>query len=126
QEMGGSLHDVARHLQRNKAYRELFSEAYPGSKKPVIDTFEIMNALASYVRSLTAFDSRFDQYMRGDTTALNKDEIRGFNLFMGKAKCASCHFMPLFNGITPPKYIVNDAEVIGVPSSLNDTAIDPD
>src|SRR5699024_10797950 len=53
-------------------------------------------------------------------------EIKGFNLFMGKAKCATCHFMPLFNGTTPPKYIASEAEVIGVPKSQTDSVIDPD
>jgi cytochrome c peroxidase len=45
---------------------------------------------------------------------------------MGKAKCGTCHYMPLFNGTLPPKYFASDAEVIGVPASPADTAIDPD
>jgi len=125
-EMGSSLQEVVRRLRKNKAYRKLFSAAFPAKKETGIDTFEVMNAIASYVRSLTELNSRFDQYMQGDQTALTPGEINGFNLFMGKAKCATCHFMPLFNGITPPKYIVSDAEVIGVPASLTDTVIDPD
>ena len=35
--------------------------------------------------------------MRGDDLALDGDEIAGFNLYRGKAKCATCHYMPLFN-----------------------------
>lgn len=125
-EMGGSLQDAVSRLRQNKAYRKLFSVAFPENKKTVIEASEVMNVLASYVRSLTKLNSRFDQYMRGDRTALTREEIKGFNLFMGKARCATCHFMPLFNGITPPKYMVSDAEVIGVPASLTDTVIDPD
>lgn len=125
-EMGSSLQDIVQRISQNKTYRKLFSEAFPEKKQAGIDSFKVMNALASYVRSLTKFNSRFDQYMRGDTTALNEQEIKGFNLFMGKAKCATCHFMPLFNGMTPPKYIASQAEVIGVPASLKDTVIDPD
>ena len=45
---------------------------------------------------------------------------------MGKAKCATCHFIPLFNGVTPPKYIVSESEVLGVPVSLADSTLDPD
>lgn len=126
EEMDGSLKNIIKYLSRNKTYRKLFSKAFPEKKSATIDSAEVLNAIASYVRSLTKFNSRFDQYMRGDSTALTGQEVKGFNLFMGKAKCATCHFMPLFNGITPPKYIVSDAEVIGVPSSLADTAIDPD
>src|SRR5690606_30168855 len=84
---------------------------------------QLTNSLASFVRSLSRLNSRFDQYMRGQQNALNAQEIRGFNLFMGKAKCATCHFMPLFNGITPPKYIQSETEVIGVPKSLTDSTL---
>ncbi len=53
-------------------------------------------ALSCYIRSLTSFDSRFDKYMRGDKTQLNAEEKSGFNVFMGKAKCGICYFMPRF------------------------------
>lgn len=125
-EMGGSLQQAVGRIQQKKVYRDLFSDAFPENKTNVIDTFELMNAIASYVRSLTRLNSRFDQYMRGNKTALSEEEISGFNLFMGKAKCATCHYMPLFNGIIPPKYITSDAEVIGVPASLENRTIDSD
>src|SRR5690606_18134453 len=63
---------------------------------------------------------------QGEEEAMTNDEIDGFNLFMGKAKCATCHFVPLFNGTTPPKYMESETEVIGVPLSINDSIIDPD
>jgi cytochrome c peroxidase len=37
---------------------------------------------------------------------------------MGKAKCGTCHFMPLFNGLVPPNFNETDSEVLGVPASL--------
>jgi cytochrome c peroxidase len=125
-EMGGSLQEIVTHLQHNETYKELFSIAYPENTQNTIDTFEVMNAIASYVRSLTSFNSRFDEYMRGDKSALKPAEVAGFNLFMGKARCATCHYMPLFNGMRPPKYVVSDAEIIGVPATVNDSIIDPD
>jgi len=76
-----------------------------------------MNALGSYVRSLVFLNSRFDQYMRGNKAALTAEEVNGFNLFMGKAKCGTCHYMPLFNGNFPPRFVKTDAEVIGVPAT---------
>jgi cytochrome c peroxidase len=54
--------------------------------------------------------------MRGDSTQLNKAEQNGFNLFTGKAKCATCHFMPLLNGLVPPDFNETESEVLGVPS----------
>lgn len=73
-------------------------------------------AVAAYVRSLEALDSRFDRAIRGNTTAIDASERRGFNLFMGKAACGTCHFAPLFGGTMPPKYLESEPEVIGVPS----------
>jgi cytochrome c peroxidase len=125
-EMDGSLKDIVHRLRKKKAYRKLFSKAFPGKNDTAIDSSNVLNALASYVRSLTKLNSRFDQYMRGDSNALTPQEVKGFNLFMGKAKCATCHFMPLFNGVTPPDFTVSEAEVIGVPKSLADSVIDYD
>jgi cytochrome c peroxidase len=125
-EMDGSLKDIVSHLRKKKTYRKLFSKAFPAKNRAPIDSSNVLNAIASYVRSLTKLNSRFDQYMRGDSSALTPEEIKGFNLFMGKAKCATCHFMPLFNGVTPPDFTESEAEVIGVPKSLTDSVIDPD
>lgn len=35
---------------------------------------------------------------------MNQEELQDFNLFMGKAKCATCHFMPLLNGTAGPAF----------------------
>jgi cytochrome c peroxidase len=54
--------------------------------------------------------------MRGERDALDPAAKRGFNLFMGKAGCAACHFPPAFNGTVPPLYRESEAEVLGVPA----------
>jgi len=125
-EMHGDMQAATSKLWHNSNYRKLFSLTYPQRGRAAIDTFEVMNALASYVRSLTALNSRFDAYMQGDSKALNGDEIIGFNLFMGKARCGTCHYLPLFNGALPPRYMQMEAEVIGVPQKRNGKHIDPD
>jgi cytochrome c peroxidase len=104
----------------------LFAKAFPGKAENTISADEVTNALASYIRSLVKLNSRFDEYMRGNEGTLSKQELKGFNLFMGKAKCATCHFVPLFNGVTPPKYVSSETEVLGVPISLVDSTLDPD
>ena len=85
-------------------------------------------ALAAYVRSLVAMDSRFDRAVRGEASVLTSQERDGFNLFMGKARCATCHFAPVFNGATPPTLVESEPEVIGVPAKLvkHGAVIDPD
>jgi cytochrome c peroxidase len=91
---------------------EQFKLAYPNNS--TISTFELKNAIASYVRSLMPFSSKFDNYFKSDSS-LTSNEINGFNLFTGKAKCGTCHFVPLFNGTIPPWYTTSESEVIGVP-----------
>ena len=125
-EMHGSLAGAAKRLWQNKTYRQLFTAAYAAKNRTAIDTLEVKNALGSYVRSLTALNSRFDAYMRGNKLAMNRDEVNGFNLFMGKAKCGTCHYMPLFNGTLPPRFIKMESEVIGVPQSAKAHVIDDD
>ncbi|MCX8079620.1 MAG: c-type cytochrome [Bacteroidia bacterium] len=61
--------------------------------------------------------SFFDECMEGKAD-LNEDQKKGFNLFMGKARCATCHFLPQFNGVKPP-YISSEFEVLGTPDKLN-------
>lgn len=111
-EMHGSVVDIARLVGSDKDYQQLFTKAFPrlDSIRPVY----VQNALAAFVRSLSPFNSAFDKYMRGDAHALTDNQVKGFNLFMGKARCGTCHFMPLFNGTVPPDYQRTESEVLGV------------
>ena len=74
---------------------------------------EVVIALAAFVRQLNPRNSRFDQYIQGMNNTFNPKEINGFNLFMGKAQCGTCHFAPLFNGLVPPLYNLSELEVLG-------------
>ncbi|MEO6177722.1 MAG: cytochrome c peroxidase [Flavobacterium circumlabens] len=123
-EMHGSLKNIHAQVLLDAAYIKLFKKAYPKTAKP--EAWQIQNAIASYVRSLNAFDSRFDDYMRGQENKLTDQEIEGMNLFMGKAKCATCHFTPLFNGTVPPNYAKTEHEVIGTPKDASGKALSPD
>jgi len=123
-EMHGSLKDIHSQILLDGDYTKLFKKAYPKSEKA--EPWQIQNAIASYVRSLNAFDSKFDTYMRGDKNSLTGEEIQGMNVFMGKAKCATCHFTPLFNGTVPPNYSKTEHEVIGTPNEASGKTISPD
>lgn len=125
-EMHGNLEKARRKLQADPVYLAMFRKAFP-KMSDSIQPLQIQNALGSYERSLLSFDSRFDKYMRGDYKQMNAQEIKGFNLFMGKAKCGACHFVPVFNGTVPPNFIKTESEVLGVPASTAKNAkIDPD
>jgi cytochrome c peroxidase len=55
-------------------------------------------------------------------------ERRGMTVFLGRAKCGTCHLMPLFSGLTPPFYRMTESEIIGVPATadLDHPKLDPD
>ena len=76
------------------------------------DRESVLDALGAFERTLLASDSRFDQWLRGDSQALNSEELEGYRLFKS-AGCVSCHqgvniganlfertdvFQPLFPG----------------------------
>ncbi|MDQ1165040.1 cytochrome-c peroxidase [Flavobacterium sp. SORGH_AS_0622] len=123
-EMHGSMDNIHAKILLDQEYIKLFKKAYPKTSKP--EAWQIQNVIASYVRSLNSFDSRFDEYMRGNENSLNNQEIEGMNLFMGKAKCATCHFTPLFNGTVPPSYSKTEHEVIGTPNEASGKTLSPD
>lgn len=125
EEMHGSLKEISHKLSADKKYVELFKKAFPDQNGNIQER-HISNALASFERSLISLNSRLDFYLRGDKSMLNASEMRGFNLFAGKAKCATCHFMPLFNGTVPPNFTNTESEVIGVPASPQNKSIDKD
>jgi len=112
-EMHGHMEASALKLMKSAAYRALFKNAFG---QDTITKRNMQTALASYIRSLSGLNARFDRYMRGDKSSLTPNEVTGFNLFMGKAKCGTCHFMPLFNGTVPPLYRETESEVLGVPA----------
>jgi cytochrome c peroxidase len=116
EEMSGSLKASIPILTNDSTYNKMFAIAY-AEQKEKINSYTISNALGSYIRSLVSFNSKFDLHMRGPQNILTSNEKQGFNLFMGKAKCGTCHFMPLFNGVIPPDFTDTESEVLGVPKT---------
>lgn len=121
-EMHGSLPDAVAALRKQPESQRLFGEAYADG----VTESNLKNAIASYIRSLSSLDSRLDRYFRGSGNTLTIEEKSGFNLFMGKAKCATCHFFPLFNGTVPPAYLETESEVLGTPATAEGKTVDPD
>ncbi|WP_052273297.1 cytochrome-c peroxidase [Flavihumibacter solisilvae] len=124
-EIHGNMDSAARKMSKDPEYSKLFAAAFPGWRDS-ISTRQVQVALASFIRSLNPFRSAFDLYLNGDTTQLSASQQRGFDLFAGKAKCATCHFVPLFNGTVPPAFAVSEGEVLGVMDKPGSANIDPD
>ncbi|MFM8738591.1 MAG: cytochrome-c peroxidase, partial [Cytophagales bacterium] len=120
-----SPEESRKRIMKREQLVRLFEKAYPNKKE--FTAYEVRNAIAAYVRSLMPFESKIDNFFNG-TAALTESEVNGFNLFAGKAKCATCHFIPLYNGTIPPWYNNTESEVIGVPQKIEweNAVVDPD
>ena len=114
-EMHSNFDDVIKRLNASNEYKKMFSAAFPGVEKEGIQRRHVKIAIASYERTLMGLNSRFDQYVRGDKSKLTKQEIAGFNVYMDKAKCGTCHYAPLFSAALPPYFEYTDHRSIGVP-----------
>lgn len=58
---------------------------------------EVTTAIAAFEETLVTPNSRFDQWLDGDKTALTKDELEGYRLFK-ESGCVACHNGPNFGG----------------------------
>ncbi len=114
-EFNMSMDSVVQRVLKNENYKKLIANLYDNKRV----NFNIRHAIASYIRTLNTFNSKFDRNIRGEEETLTVDEQKGFNLFAGKAMCATCHFAPVFNGTVPPNYNDTELEFIGVPISAD-------
>ncbi|MGD1879681.1 MAG: cytochrome-c peroxidase [Kiloniellaceae bacterium] len=84
--MGTTLEAAAGRLNTDPAMINRFKAAF--GQRP--DRASIVQALATFQRSLTTPGSRFDRWLRGDSDALTAQELRGYALFKSLG-CISCH-----------------------------------
>lgn len=123
EEMHGDLNIILDKINKNPSYLPEFKKIYHTQKA---ETWQLQNVLASYIRSLAKFNSDFDEYMRGTPSAMTEKQKQGFNLFVGKAQCALCHFIPLFNGTVPPNFKKTEQEVLGTAVNGDNKMFDQD
>ncbi len=110
-EFNADLKHLENVVKKDLYYKKAFDTLYTRGGTDM----NIRHAMASYIRTLNKFDSKFDRNIRGEENTLTTSEKNGFNLFMGKALCATCHFAPVFNGTVPPNFSDTELEAIGVP-----------
>lgn len=85
-EMGFHWDGVVKKLKRAPGYAAEFAGLYPQG----ITVETIKDAIATFERSLITPNSRFDQYLRGDSTAITEDEKLGYQFFKSYG-CIACH-----------------------------------
>ena len=90
-EFNNSVHQFTADIVKDSTYAPLFEKAFG---KTSSNNREIIRAISSYISTLNAFDSKFDRNIRGEEDSFTEEEKLGFNLYMGKALCATCHFIP--------------------------------
>ena len=78
-------------VRSDPEYVQAFKEVFGKTGEDVTMT-EVSQAIASFERSVIAGDSPFDRYyFGGDRTAMTEQQQRGFELFLTKGRCVSCH-----------------------------------
>ncbi|WP_019670763.1 cytochrome-c peroxidase [Eudoraea adriatica] len=122
-EFNTSVHEFSLEIVQDSTYTNDFKEVFGNGK---IRNADVIKALSSYISTLNAFDSKFDRNMRGEESTFTSEEKLGMNLFMGKALCATCHFIPLTNGTVPPFFSETEKEVIGIPETAANQNLDDD
>lgn len=125
QEFNTNWKEIVERLNASSEYRDWFAKVYPQAKSG-ISKKEVTTAIAAYLISLRSWNSPIDRYVRGEQVSINDTIRTGFNLFMGKALCGTCHFAPTFSGMVPPLYSEIESEVLGVPGVLKGSKIDED
>lgn len=117
EEMRGHLYTQAEvldkildRIKKNSEYQRLFKAAF--GTENAITKENLAKAMATYERTIVANNSRFDQYMRGDNTALSQNEIDGMMLFL-KSGCSKCHNGPMFSDFKTHTLGVEDNEKVG-------------
>ena len=83
---GVTVNEVVDRLSADPATVRQFTEAYGHGP----DRESLLDAIATYERSLVTPGSRFDYWLGGATTALTPEEQAGYQLFKSVG-CVSCH-----------------------------------
>lgn len=87
-EMGGEFETIIKRLSKSPEYKKFFHYLFPQTG---ITRENILKAIATYERTIIAGWAPFDKWIEGDETAISNAAKRGFIIFNGAGKCATCH-----------------------------------
>jgi cytochrome c peroxidase len=80
--------EVTRRLVNNPKYIDLFKKAF--NRLP--NAYDASYAIAAFIRTFVTGNSRYDQYLLGNKSALSAQEKQGMDLFNSdRTKCSVCH-----------------------------------
>jgi cytochrome c peroxidase len=84
--MGSSAEEAVAKISADPAMAQRFRDAY--GRAP--DAAALLDAIATYERSLLTPGGRFDRWLAGETSAISPEELSGYQLFKSLG-CISCH-----------------------------------
>jgi cytochrome c peroxidase len=84
--MNTTWHELLAKLADDQDYVRAFAAVYGGNP----ERSRVLDALATFQRSLVTPDARFDRYLKGERGAITAEEERGYQLFKSYG-CVSCH-----------------------------------
>lgn len=84
--MASSADEVVSKLRSDPEAVRQFREAY--GREP--DVAALLDAIATYERSLVTPGSRFDRWLAGESAAITPEELSGYELFKSFG-CVTCH-----------------------------------
>jgi cytochrome c peroxidase len=109
-EMGlATLDSAVAHIAAVPEYRATFLRVFGRAPNGT----DLLRAIASYERSQISFDSPFDRFIAGDSSAIDESARRGWLIFRTRGRCNKCH---AFTDTTfvPSTFTDDDFHNIGV------------
>lgn len=83
-----------------ETYAQLFNSAFPEFSEEERITAETAGlAIAAYERTLMSSQAPFQQWLKGNQTAMSEAEKRGALVFFNEGQCSSCHNGPALNAM---------------------------
>ncbi len=102
-------------------YRDMFDAAFPDiAVEERYTNVTAGLAIAAYERTVLPNESPFQQWLRGNESALNASEMNGALLFFDKANCFACHSGPGLNGMDFHAIGMNDLSGNDVVNDVDD------
>jgi cytochrome c peroxidase len=91
-EMGNNMKELIQKLRAIPEYQNAAKKIFNRD----FDAYVLTRSISAFERTLMSMNSRFDQYINGNTSKLSADEKAGWKIFSEKLYCIQCHPAPYF------------------------------
>lgn len=91
-EMGNNMKELIQKLRTIPEYQNAAKKIFNRN----FDAYVLTRSISAFERTLISMNSRFDQYINGNSAKLSADEKAGWNIFSEKLYCTQCHPAPYF------------------------------